>query len=635
MRPRDLAIPAAVPPPRPRHLDDLRFRPQPATRWFSPGVLAQSGLRVALSGAFGQFLDKRELQASVEAGPLSFGVAPTPAPHSAAASDELWVDFIADTGDGFGATYTVAWLSAQHELRFPGVDQPLPRADVVVLGGDEVYPVGDAETYEQRFVGPFRAALPWTWEPHPELFALAGNHDWYDGLTAFMRIFCQRKWVGGRQTRQTRSYFAVELPHRWWLWGIDIQLDSYIDEPQLRYFEDAVKRMRPGDRVVLCTAEPSWLDASPSSRGRKNLAFLENRLIRPSGARLMLTLSGDLHHYSHYVGEDASHKVTAGGGGAFLHPTHTLAPEIETQIDPADEKTRRRFTRTACYPDQVTSRRLAWGAVSLPVRNPSFMVVPAVVYVLLAWSSQFSLRAFGGPGEPGEISRAAPGYGWVDVVLGLVRNPLSILLVLAFAGGLIAFAKPPKRWPDNPHRLAAKIVMGTVHLALHLALVVVLGLLAVKVASALFDRGAWFTATLLVLMGAFGGFFGGLATGLYLAVANAVPGTDAHSNEAFSAMRLTSYKNFLRLHFDAAGVLHVYPVGVRRAHKDWVLDPDNADAEAPWLAPDGDPPVAHLIERPFSIDGRTGGPVVPPPRDDDRQPQVLPLKKPGSGSMET
>ena len=70
----------------------------------------------------------------------------------------------------------------------------------------------------------------------PALFAVPGNHDWYDGLTAFLRFFCQGGWVGGWKTEQRRSYFAVKLPQRWWLLGIDIQFDTYIDAPQIDYF---------------------------------------------------------------------------------------------------------------------------------------------------------------------------------------------------------------------------------------------------------------------------------------------------------------------------------------------------------------------------------------------------------------
>ena len=45
-------------------------------------------------------------------------------------------------------------------------------------------------------------------------------------------------------------------------------------------------------------------------------------------------LTGDLHHYSHYNNDDKTdgektHFITAGGGGAFLHLTHTLPNELD------------------------------------------------------------------------------------------------------------------------------------------------------------------------------------------------------------------------------------------------------------------------------------------------------------------
>ncbi len=50
------------------------------------------------------------------------------------------------------------------------------------------------------------------------MLALAGNHDWYDGLTTFLRLFCVGRPIGGWRTEQTRSYFAARLPHDWWGW---------------------------------------------------------------------------------------------------------------------------------------------------------------------------------------------------------------------------------------------------------------------------------------------------------------------------------------------------------------------------------------------------------------------------------
>ena len=89
---------------------------------------------------------------------------------------------------------------------------------------------------------------------------IAGNHDWYDGLTAWLRLFCDSKPVGAWQTAQSRSYFVVKLPHRWWIMGIDLALDLFIDTPQLDYFRRVVStEMQPGDQVILVMHEPSWL----------------------------------------------------------------------------------------------------------------------------------------------------------------------------------------------------------------------------------------------------------------------------------------------------------------------------------------------------------------------------------------
>ncbi len=571
------------PPPRPRTEADLKFSPQPRVQWFDPRVLAKSGARVVLSGALGEFLDKRELQAGLDEEP----------PDHLRDQADVWFDFVADMGDGFDATYSVAWLASLPELSLASGER-LPRGRVLVLGGDEVYPVANADAYEQRFKGPYEASLPWLDHDNPDIYAIPGNHDWYDGLTSFVRLFCQEKWVGGRRTRQRRSYFALALPNRWWLWGIDIQLDSYIDEPQLNYFRRV--DLRPGDRVMLCTATPAWVEGS-DSRGFKNLAYLERTLIRPRGARLVLSLSGDSHHYLHYVGDDGTHKVTAGGGGAFLHPTHIGAQEPLAIDIGSDDSTPQTFEETCAYPDRRTSRRLTWGALALPWRNRLFAAVPGVVYLLQALSSQFSQRAFQ---RTGPLEEAAPDFGWIDLLRGLVSNPVSVLVLLVFLGALSGFAKPsPRRLSAHRRRLAVKWLMALAHLALHVLAVTLVGLLAVAVASAAFDgNGVGFTTVLVLIMAVVGGVAGSLVTGFYLAVCCAL--FNAHGNEAFSAMGITGYKSFLRIHLDREGVVHVYPLGIRRPATRWRLDPD-APAGAPWLAPDGPPPAAHLIEPPFTV----------------------------------
>ena len=462
-----------------------------------------------------------------------------------------------------------------------------------------------ADAYEDRFAGPFGAALPWAPpDLHPQLFALPGNHDWYDGLTSFMRVFCQGKWIGGWKTEQARSYFAVQLPHRWWLWAIDIQFDTYVDEPQLRYFEDIAAGLRRGDRVILCTAKPSWVDVAEDRRAFRNLAYVERKLIRPTGARLLLTLSGDSHHYARYEGPDGTHKVTAGGGGAFLHPTHVLPRKVAIEVDP-HEGSPVAFERKACYPDPAASRRLLLGCPALPLRNPAFMFVPAAVHVLLLWANQFGIRTLARRGSP-SLEAAAERFGIRDLAAGLFREPTAVLLIGGFAAFLVAFAKPPPRlahtrWP----RLAAKLLLGLVHTALQLAAVVVVAWAAVAVVSRFAD-GAWFAVWLFVLVAALGGLAGGVVMGAYLAACNALPGVGSHGNEAFSAMRLTRCKNFLRLHIDREGVLRVYAIGVDAVAKRWRPDPDADDPGASWLVPAGAPPQPRLLEEPLVIGGRSG-----------------------------
>jgi len=226
----------AVVPPRPRSMDpqEIGFTPQRMVGWLAPLLLLSTGLRALLAILFGAYLDKRELQNSLDGEWFD---------HSATADGEMWLDYVADLGDGFHSTYSVAWLLAQQHLTLDGDE--LPRGRLLLMGGDQVYPLASGDGYESRMKGPYRAALPEppAGEPRPTLFALPGNHDWYDGLTAFLRLFARRKdgHIGGWRTQQRRSYFAVKLPGDWWLFAMDEQFGAYIDDPQLLYFEKAAR----------------------------------------------------------------------------------------------------------------------------------------------------------------------------------------------------------------------------------------------------------------------------------------------------------------------------------------------------------------------------------------------------------
>lgn len=52
--------------------------------------------------------------------------------------DDLWFDFMADTGDGGNSSYSVARLLAQHSININQDDSVLnlPRGDLLLIGGD-------------------------------------------------------------------------------------------------------------------------------------------------------------------------------------------------------------------------------------------------------------------------------------------------------------------------------------------------------------------------------------------------------------------------------------------------------------------------------------------------------------------
>ena len=576
----------AGPPPRPRseRPEDTGFVPQEMVRWLSPRELVSAGLRVLLSGIFGTYADKREIQAAL---------APSE-PHDASARNEIWVDFVSDLGDGFNATYAIASLLAEDKLDLPGpagATVPTERGSLLIMGGDEVYPTAATDEYRNRLVGPYRAALPHTDPEHPQLFAIPGNHDWYDGLTAFMRVFCQGSWIGGWQTSQRRSYFAVALPHRWWLWGIDIQFDTYIDEPQLSYFRDVVgPKVQPGDSIILCSAKPSWVEANEPDTPDAfvTLDYFERTVVRRRHAEVRLALTGDSHHYARYQAEaGGAQKITAGGGGAFLAATHHLPDPLllppPSSTDPGRTTPPARFAFKTAYPSKDESRRVAKGIVALPRKNPSFVGLLAAVYVLFAWMLLSSVR-------PPGLSYAAAMHDLsiTGVVAGLAGSSTAMMLAALILVGMAGFTKAKSR--------AVKWGLGGAHTLLHLAAVVTVARLAEVPLSGL--DGGWFLLLYLALVAGLGGLAGSMVMALYLYVADRFR---CNTNELFAAQRIEDKKCFVRLHLADDGVVTVYPVKVATVPKEWQLMPTGQPGD-PWFAPVGEPLRPQLIEPPIRVE---------------------------------
>jgi hypothetical protein len=536
-------------------------------------MLLKTGLQVALSELIGRFVDRRDLERIEPGAPLDLSDATDEA-------GEFWLDYVADIGDGFAAVASVVSQLAAEELV---VDDARTRAGrLLVMGGDECYPVASRENYTDRLVGPYRAMLPWT--EHPRwLVALPGNHDWYDGLTSFLREFCQGRWVGGWRTHQARSYFAVRLPRGWWLWGIDVALGNDLDAAQLEYFRGMAGRVEPDDAIILCWAMPSWLESGARNpEGYAPLEFFEREIIGDR-AKLRLSLSGDLHHYNRYAADGGDEKITAGGGGAYLYPTHRLPDHVDLPPTESRDPAKRppvRYRRAACYPERSTCLRLRWGVFREVFRNPGFPIIPAALYLLLGVA----------------ISRAFPflsaGAGRLGSTAALVAV---VVLALVVGLGLYLFAGPREIHPVRCRLLA----IG--HTLAHLGFVVGAVVAGEWVAAACGWLRPWPSGAVAVLAAVVGAGLGPLVVAGYLLVADVF---GVNTDELFSAQAIGGFKCFLRVRIGADATLTVFPVRIDHAVR-WRFAPARG---GPWFRPADQPPRPALIEPPLRIAKRAASP---------------------------
>ncbi|KAF8040169.1 hypothetical protein BT93_B2408 [Corymbia citriodora subsp. variegata] len=568
--------------------------------------------------------------------------------------EDFWFDFVADTGDGWNSSYSIARLLAQPSLNAKTSSGPkrcLPRANLLLIGGDLAYPNPTLDNYEYRFFRPFMCALqpPSTWyqseqidvdKPEippgfsdgPQAFIIPGNHDWFDGLHTFMRCICRKSWLGGWFMPQKKSYFALRLPENWWVFGLDLALHEDIDVFQFKFFSELVKdEVRDEDSVIILTHAPKWLldwysnDVSgrnSSHESGKNFSHLIRDYLK---GRCKLQIAGDLHHYMrHSVPANTSacveHLLVNGCGGAFLHPTHVFGNFKE--YCGATYKTEASYPSyedsSKCNLDQI----LQDDSVSGHLRNFVVAVWAAFVYLL----------------EQSYVSLAG-----------------ALLLVTA----LIAFAPSKVSWKK-------RVMMGVLHFLAHLTAVLMLVLLmelgvetcirhkflvtsdyhtlyqwyrtvesehfpdptglrvrmeqwtfglypaCIKYLMSAFDVPevmavsrtdicqkrmellsrfgvAIYYASVFVYFWVFSTPVVSLVFGSYLYIC--VNWLHLHYDEAFSSLRIADYKGFTRFHIDKKGDLEVYTLAVDEVPKKWHLDND-------WREEQNQPERSHLKEFP-------------------------------------
>lgn len=615
---------------------------RPAVAWYAPPVLLQAGEELVQSQNFQRNLDRRESFSPVLE-PIDL------APHV----DALGIDFVSDTGDGGTATFAVAQaalaarLLASDETGAPIV---LPEGEVLVFGGDLAYPGASPAVYQYRFYEPWAMALDpaSTWRKAGAaakvVAAIPQNHDWFDSASTFCRYFVAQDkgdFLGAR-TPQRQTYFALRLPHHFWLLAFDWSLTGDLDRQQFEAFRALLEDTRdggivPGDDVLLLYPEPYWTrplgDGAPEGYPKRYQRL--EAAIEARGARIRLRLAGDLHHYHREtLARDPataldSHLVTCGCGGAFLHPTHTVdvtgakRVDREPEAGAIDAELRHRVRvgrdvrrnaaatpstyETQCrWPGTALSRSLAWRNLwaLFTVRfsrppwrqsladtardvwhsNLAFALAIGLLYGINAYVNSFVFSwSFERDGFA-PMQQLAFGRGAIDWLRAMVFSPVATGVNLLMLAACLRIA-----WEGSAHgawRIAGGLVHGLVH---GFAIFALYWSAAHALAPWLATLGPGASLAgglaLWALVAAGGVAVGGLLFGAYLAVMAGL--LCQLPNNAFGSLALEGWKGFLRMRLTPAG-LEVLMVGCEdptTASRTWrVIDRFHV-ARSPAAAP--------------------------------------------------
>jgi Calcineurin-like phosphoesterase len=304
-----------------------------------------------------------------------------------------------DTGEGTHPQYAVV----------PGLLKAGDGTSFMIAMSDVIYPIGDINDYVNKFFRPYR-------DYEAPIYGLPGNHDWYDGLGGFMRHFCgaepladqrlpgtglkawlrDKLWRGPsrldeatlqrcRELRPSPKQ-SLGLPGPYWtidtgpvrIVGIDTGIMGNLDGDQ----GDWLKRVSAGPKPkILVTGKPLYVDNACNPGRIADRDFTVDDVVRDPANNYVAAIGGDIHNYQRYpvnVNGRTIQYVVSGGGGAFMHATHTIAKVDVNGVSEDDFR---------CYPlrgdslafySKLYSRKLAFGTSLL-------QIPPAQASALIAW----------------------------------------------------------------------------------------------------------------------------------------------------------------------------------------------------------------------------------------------------------
>ncbi len=230
-----------------------------------------------------------------------------------------------------------------------------PEVKFVVISSDIVYPSGAMKDYERKFFLPFKGV-------RKPVYAIPGNHDWYDALDAFAatfytpeaarrameaRIRSDRKLssttsevIDGLVAQATFLRNAYQLPtgyqnvpffqisnDHFTLLAIDTGVRRQVDSLQLAWIRSVLEASK-GKFVMALLGHPFY--AAGEYQGNFNPDFEAlHELLR--SYKVPLVMAGDTHDLEYYRESPAvgavMHHFVNGGGGAYLSMGAAMAPE--------------------------------------------------------------------------------------------------------------------------------------------------------------------------------------------------------------------------------------------------------------------------------------------------------------------
>lgn len=320
---------------------------------------------------------------------------------------------IGDTGEQDPSQYVVAPALAR-AARGPGEQE---QAGFVLVLSDVIYPSGNVNDYVDGFYKPYRSnrveglkaptdvrdkfSLP----ENVPVYAMPGNHDWYDGLYGFAHQFLYpadapptwpsellapsfdeplgrwklirdrfgrimwrtpsepagmavpARWgesddqPAPEATLQPAPYFVIETEHVD-LVCIDTGIDGTIDGPQFDWLS-ALPGKKP---KILMTGKPLLVNGERRKgvvAGRPGETVYD--VVTDEKHRYVATVGGDTHNFQLYdpqksdSSRDGLWHIVSGGGGAYTHATHPIRTAT------SDARTDLRFRPTRIFPGSAES----------------------------------------------------------------------------------------------------------------------------------------------------------------------------------------------------------------------------------------------------------------------------------------